>query len=100
LDPVEVRRRNLLHPAQLPHRTPTMTIDSGDYVAAFDDVLALSGYDDLRREQRERATDGSPTRLGVGVAIELTPEGFDGAGGLARGHETATVRLDTSGRAV
>src|SRR5262249_1928658 len=38
-------------------------------------------------------------RRGIGLAFELTPEGYDGGGTLARGFETATVRIDTSGRA-
>ncbi len=101
LDPAVVRRRNLLTADRLPHRTPTMTLDSGDYPRALDLVLDLAGYDELRAEQqRRRGEDGaSSTRLGVGVAFELTPEGFDGGGSLARGFETATVRLDTGGRA-
>jgi carbon-monoxide dehydrogenase large subunit len=98
LDPAEVRRRNLLRSEQLPRRTSTMTIDSGDYHRALDMVLDLSGYDDLRARQHGQARD-TVHRLGIGVGFELTPEGIDYAGSLSRGFETATVRLDTSGHA-
>ena len=98
LDPVEIRRRNLLRPEQFPHRTSTMTIDSGDYQAALELVLRLSGYE-ARRALARAAPPAGQVRLGLGVGFELTPEGFDSGGSLARGFETATVRLDTSGRA-
>ncbi|WP_236787871.1 xanthine dehydrogenase family protein molybdopterin-binding subunit [Amycolatopsis sp. GM8] len=97
VDPVEVRRRNLLHSHQLPHRTATMTIDSGDYHRALTKALDLAGYTDARARQHRR--DSGSSRIGIGVAFELTPEGRDPAGGVSRGSETATVRLDTSGHA-
>jgi aerobic carbon-monoxide dehydrogenase large subunit len=96
LDPAEVRRRNLLHAADLPRRTSTMTIDSGDYHRALDTALQLAEYEGLRARQRAQGP-GTVERLGVGVGFELTPEGIDYAGSLSRGFETATVRLDTSG---
>ena len=98
LDPAEVRRRNLLRSDQLPHRTSTMTLDSGDYPRALDMALQLADYHELRARQRDQQPE-QVTRLGVGVAFELTPEGIDYAGSLSRGFETATVRLDTSGHA-
>ena len=103
LDPAEVRRRNLLRPEQFPHRTTTMTIDSGDYQRALDMVLSLSGYAQKREQQRaslERSQAraiGERTSKGLGIGFELTPESSDAAGTLARGFETATVRIDTSG---
>jgi len=95
-DPVTVRRANLLRSAQLPHRTASMTIDSGDYHTALDTALSLAGYHEARARQRNQDPT-SPTRLGIGVAFELTPEGMDFAGSVARGSETSTVRVDTSG---
>jgi carbon-monoxide dehydrogenase large subunit len=95
-DPAEVRRLNLLPPDRLPHRTPSMTLDSGDYPRALEMVLELAEYRQLRTAQRER-DPRSRVRRGVGVAFELTPEGIDYAGSLARGYESATVRMDTTG---
>ncbi|MEU9546946.1 xanthine dehydrogenase family protein molybdopterin-binding subunit [Streptomyces mirabilis] len=96
LDPVDVRHRNLLRPEQLPHQTAMMTIDSGDYPRALDIVLDRSDYHCLRAAARTNQVDKA-VRTGVGVAIELTPEGQDLALTAARGYETSTVRLDTSG---
>ncbi len=96
IDPVDVRRVNLLRSEQMPHRTASMTIDSGDYHAAVDLALSLAEYDEARARQRDQ-DPASPVRLGIGVAFELTPEGMDFAGSPARGSETSTVRLDTTG---
>lgn len=74
VDPVELRRRNLV--TTFPHASPTgMVYDSGDYVACLDGVVAALGYDDLRRQQAERRAAGDHRLLGIGVAmwIDCTP---------------------------
>ncbi len=95
LDPATVRQRNLLGSDRFPHRTSSMTLDSGDYQRALQMVLDLADYPALRAGQRAAAAGGE--RRGIGIAFELTPEGIDYAGSLSRGLESATVRLDTSG---
>jgi carbon-monoxide dehydrogenase large subunit len=95
VSPLEIRKRNLLQPEDFPHRTATMTVDSGDYQRALDMVVDLSGY----AARGSRSEDDSRKRIGYGLAFELTPEGSDAGGTQSRGFETATVRLDTSGRA-
>jgi carbon-monoxide dehydrogenase large subunit len=73
LDPVALRRRNLLTPDQFPYATPTgLTYDSGDHGRTLDRALELIGYDAVRAEQARRrdAHDGGPL-LGVGVAVYL-----------------------------
>jgi aerobic carbon-monoxide dehydrogenase large subunit len=94
LDPVAVRRVNLLPRFDAPHTTPVGTVyDCGDYGAALDLALAAAGYDELREEQRRRREAGDPALLGVGVAVyvEITA----GAGG----HEYGSVELLEGGRA-
>jgi len=83
MDPVEVRRRNLIGAEQFPYTTPTgATYDCGDYVAALDLALAEADYDGLRAEQAARRAAGDPVQLGIGVAIyvEITagPAGNQG----------------------
>src|SRR5919204_407134 len=52
LDPVEIRRRNLIPRDAFPYRTPTGGLyDSGDYAAVLERAVALARYDELRREQ-------------------------------------------------
>ena len=68
LDPVEVRRRNLVATDAFPYTTSTnTTYDVGDYPKALDEALRLAGYEDLRRQQAERRARGDRLQLGIGV---------------------------------
>src|SRR5690606_27240292 len=59
MDPVEVRRRNLLQPDAFPLRTATGgSYDSGDYPAVLDKALEAAGYDELRARQAELRAGG------------------------------------------
>src|SRR5213594_345149 len=72
LDPVEVRRKNLVQPDQFPYRTPTGGLyDSGDYPAVFDKALELARYDELRREQAKARAAGR--YFGIGLALAVDP---------------------------
>ena len=75
LDPVEVRRRNLIPSDAFPYKTASgATYDSGDYEGALDLALDAAGLDELRAEQARRRADGSVKQLGIGVCtyIEIT----------------------------
>jgi carbon-monoxide dehydrogenase large subunit len=68
IDPVELRRRNLLRPEQFPYTSRTGWVyDSGDYEATLREALRIADYDDLRREQRERRARGE--LMGIGVSF-------------------------------
>ncbi len=78
IDPVEIRRRNLLEAHSTAHRAPSGAVyDSGNYKASLDKVLELSGYETLRSEQAERRAGGDHRLLGIGVStyIEVTGNG-------------------------
>ena len=95
LDPIEIRRRNFVAKDQFPYTTPTGAVyDTGDYDAALDRVLALSHYDDRRREQSERRTRDDRHLLGVGVAVYV--EVTAGAGPS----EFADVEVDSDGKVI
>jgi aerobic carbon-monoxide dehydrogenase large subunit len=70
MDPVEVRRRNLVKPEQFPFTTARGTVyDCGNYEAALDKALEAAGYDDLRAEQSRRRANGDTSLLGIGVSV-------------------------------
>jgi carbon-monoxide dehydrogenase large subunit len=78
LDPVEVRRRNLVPADAFPYKTAVgSTYDSGRYAEALDRCLEAAGYDALRAEQAERRRKGRATRIGIGVSctVEITGGG-------------------------
>jgi carbon-monoxide dehydrogenase large subunit len=78
MDPVEIRRRNLIPNDAFPLTTPTgANYDVGDYVRALDAACEQAGYAQLRDEQRRRRVDEAPLQLGIGLAVyvEITNGG-------------------------
>ena len=76
IDPIEIRRRNMLRADELPCTTAAgVAIDSGDYPA----VLALAceriGYDVVRARQRAHPARASRVVVGIGVGLyqDITP---------------------------
>jgi carbon-monoxide dehydrogenase large subunit len=94
MDPVELRRRNLIRPDEFPHTTVTgVTYDTGDYGKPLDEALRVVGYDELRAEQTARRARADEVCLGIGVAtyVEITAFG---------GREYAAVEIGLDGRAI
>jgi carbon-monoxide dehydrogenase large subunit len=97
LDPVDIRRRNLLRSDQLPRKLPSgLNVDSGDYPRALDDLEILFGYD--KWKSRRHAVRNSDRVIGLGIGLELTPEGGARPGAFPSGFETATIRLLPTGQ--
>jgi carbon-monoxide dehydrogenase large subunit len=73
MDPVEIRRKNLIV-GEFPYVTATgMTYDSGDYHAALDKLLEALDYESLRKEQARRLDDGErPLGIGISTYVEIT----------------------------
>jgi carbon-monoxide dehydrogenase large subunit len=116
MDPVAVRRRNLIPSDAFPYMTPTRAVyDTGDYAAALDKALQIAGYDELRAEQRARRERQDVRLLGIGLSTYVEVTGLEGAeyGGVevhedgvvvvttgisphGQGHETALSQLVSS----
>jgi carbon-monoxide dehydrogenase large subunit len=80
LDPVAVRRKNLIPPFDAPHTTVVGAIyDVGDYGRALDEAVRLAGYDELRAEQKARRERGDRLALGIGVSVYVEITGGPGA---------------------
>jgi len=74
LDPIEVRRRNLIRHDEFPYTIPSGTeYDSGDYHTVIDKVLANTHYDELKKERDRLRSEGK--LAGIGVAACLEPSG-------------------------
>ena len=103
VDPVEVRRRNLIPPFANGHDVVTgLKYDSGNYQAALDKALAHIGYDALRAEQKAAREKGRYLGIGVSTYVEicgLGPSQVAGAVGFQGGlWESAIVRFHPSGK--
>ncbi len=85
MDPVEVRRRNLIAPDRFPFTTVTgTTYDSGDYAGGLDTLLAAVDYAGLRAEQQERRDRGDAIQLGIGVSTYVEITAMSGGGELGQ----------------
>lgn len=114
MDPVEVRRRNLIPADAFPLRTATGgQYDTGDYHGVLEKALEAAGYDELLARQAERRESGASLQLGIGVSVyveitnvmrqseygsvEITPDGGaiirTGSSAHGQGHHTAWAML-------
>ncbi|MDH3189797.1 MAG: xanthine dehydrogenase family protein molybdopterin-binding subunit [Acidimicrobiia bacterium] len=85
LDPVEVRRRNLIGPDAMPFDRgldalgTAVTYDSGDYPALLDRMLDYLDYPRLKERLSRRRDEGEMVGLGFGYFVEKSGLGpFDG----------------------
>jgi aerobic carbon-monoxide dehydrogenase large subunit len=114
IDPIEIRRRNLLGDDVFPFTTiPGNTYDSGRYLVPLERAAEVIRYDELRVKQADIRRQGSHLLLGIGVAayVEITAGGgadefgaievhadgsatvFAGTQSHGQGHQTAYAML-------
>ncbi len=102
LDPVEVRRINLIGPADLPYTAATRLVhDSPSYPVCFEKAVEAVGYGAFRAEQARLRQEGRYVGIGFANYNELTGLGQAASAGprmpFRTGHEGATVRVDPGG---
>ena len=94
IDPLELRRRNLITKAEMPYVLgfdtlgTEMTYDSGDYTGLLDKALVLAKWDELQKDLQRRRAGGEAVGAGLAIFVEKSGLGpFDGV----------RVTVDTSG---
>jgi len=93
VDPVELRRRNLLRREELPYANPNgMTYDSISPTETFEQALAMLDYDAFREEQARARANGRYLGVGVSNYVEPSTPGYG-----FYGTEAATIRIEPSG---
>lgn len=102
MDPVELRRKNLI-PKFENHTVATGIIyDSGDYEAALNKALAMVDYKKIRQEQEAARQQGRYLGIGVTTYTEicgLGPSQVAGAVGFQGGlWESAIIRVSPAGK--
>jgi len=112
IDRIEIRRRNLLLPEELPYKNwKGLTIDSGDFTRNLDEAVELSDWSGFEARRQEAASRGKKRGQGVSYYVEVSggPPGpepskiqFTQNGGVkvflgtqsnGQGHETAFAQL-------
>ncbi len=101
-DPIELRRRNFIKPADFPYQTPVaLEYDTGDYETTVDKALELSDYANFDKRREESAARGKLRGVGISTYIEacgIAPSNVAGALGARAGlYEAGTVRVNPTG---
>jgi carbon-monoxide dehydrogenase large subunit len=102
LDPVEVRRKNLITPDQFPYTTPVaLQYDTGNYQATLDKSLELADYAGFEARAADSARNGKMRGIGLSTWIEacgIAPSHLVGVLGSRVGlFDAATVRVNATG---
>ena len=102
LDPVEMRRRNLIPAEMMPYRNANNLVhDNVNYLPCLKLSTAKVDYEQLRSEQREAIANGKLRGIGISCYAELTGLGTSTAVGpgtlLQPGRDAVTLRLETTG---
>jgi aerobic carbon-monoxide dehydrogenase large subunit len=104
LDPVEMRRRNLIADDAYPYTSPAgMRFEALSHHRSLDKLLGLMDYKGLRAEQARLREQGIYRGIGIASFIELTnPSPFMYGIGGARisAQDGCTVRMDPDGSVV
>jgi carbon-monoxide dehydrogenase large subunit len=102
VDPVELRRRNMIRPQDLPYRSASGIVwDSGAFIESLEAVCRHADYGALRAEQARARAAGRTVGVGVAAYVELTGVGsaisVSPGADIATGTEGATVRVEPGG---
>lgn len=102
LDPLEIRRRNLVRAEEFPYRIASGIIwDKTGFVECLEAAAKAAGYEQLRLQQAEARKNGRLFGIGLASYAELTGIGsrIAVAPGMPinTGSETAKISIDSTG---
>jgi aerobic carbon-monoxide dehydrogenase large subunit len=102
IDPLEIRRRNLVRAEDFPYRIASGIIwDKTGFIECLDAAAEAAGYERLRQEQAEARKAGRLFGIGIASYAELTGIGsrIAVAPGMPinTGSETAKISIDSTG---
>ncbi len=96
IDPMELRRINLVSPAAMPcRRTTGATLDSGNYPEALSVLVKSAAYADACRARERRRGQGEIVGIGAGFFVEPCGTGWESA--AVRLHPDGTVVVRSGG---
>src|SRR5215468_1760294 len=72
IDPIELRRRNLIRPAQVPYQTQlVLSHDSANYEAVMDMAVGMSDWKGFARRRAESKQNGKLRGRGIAYFMEI-----------------------------
>lgn len=102
IDPLEIRRRNLVRADEFPYRIASGIIwDRTGFVECLEAAVQAGEYEELRKQQSAARAEGRYFGIGLATYAELTGIGsrIAVAPGMPinTGSETAKIRIDSTG---
>src|SRR3977135_429967 len=102
IDPLEIRRRNLVRADEFPYRIASGIIwDRTGFVECLEAAVQAGEYEELRKQQSAARAEGRYFGIGLSTYAELTGIGsrIAVAPGMPinTGSETAKIRMDSTG---
>jgi carbon-monoxide dehydrogenase large subunit len=70
MDPVRLRKKNLIPKSAMPFKTPINTYDSGDFPGIVDQALELADYAGFAKRKREAAKRKKYRGIGISCMLE------------------------------
>ena len=70
VDPVRLRKKNLIPPSAMPFNTSINTYDSGDFPGIVDKALTLADFDNFNKRKRESAKRKKLRGIGISCMLE------------------------------
>ncbi|MDB5108023.1 MAG: aldehyde oxidase and xanthine dehydrogenase molybdopterin binding protein [Candidatus Binatus sp.] len=104
IDPVEIRRKNLIAPDEFPYKTVmNEEYDSSSSTDALLQAVELSDYKNFKQRQQQALAKGK--YIGIGISTYIEPTGLGARFWKPYGiqhspYEAANLRIDPSGGAV
>lgn len=103
MDPLDIRRKNLIPKEEFPYQTPVAFLyDSGDYHNLFDKAIEMADYKKMREAQEKARKEGRVVGIGVVGCIEASgpaPSAVAGSLGSAVGFwESGVLRVHPTGK--
>ncbi|MCI2419733.1 xanthine dehydrogenase family protein molybdopterin-binding subunit [Saccharopolyspora sp. K220] len=96
IDPLELRRRMIIGPHELPYETAAgARLDSGSHRRAFDRAVEIG--EELLASERERAEPGAHLGVGYATYIEGVAASAFSITGSWSGQDSADLRFDADG---
>ncbi|HVV63678.1 MAG TPA: xanthine dehydrogenase family protein molybdopterin-binding subunit [Pseudolabrys sp.] len=89
IDRLDLRKRNMIKPRDLPFNAASgMIYDCGDFPAVLKQALELADYDGFKKRKRESRKKGLARGIGIGCYLEVT---------AAPGKELGAIHFEADG---
>jgi carbon-monoxide dehydrogenase large subunit len=103
VDPAEFRMKNFIKPEQFPYKSALgWEYDSGNYAGALRKAMDMIGYEDLRKEQKDKRARGELMGIGISSFTEIVGAGpskqFDILG--IKMFDSCEIRVHPTGKAI